>query len=99
MTCILQSRDADLGPFARPTHGGRIGPTFQAAIIVPMNSLVQSPAQLRGGEIAMGDLVSTSGTWVPRLMLLEAGLTQDRGWVRRQPPWPSAGSLTATAPT
>lgn len=83
VTYILQSRDADLEPFARPTHGGRIGPTFQAAIIVPMNSPVQSLAQLRGGEIAMGDLVSTSGTWVPRLMLLEAGLTQDRDYVRR----------------
>nr|WP_217160958.1 PhnD/SsuA/transferrin family substrate-binding protein [Thiocystis violascens] len=33
VTYILQSRDADLEPFARPTHGGRVGPTFQAAII------------------------------------------------------------------
>ncbi|EXJ15818.1 phosphate/phosphite/phosphonate ABC transporter substrate-binding protein [Imhoffiella purpurea] len=83
VTYILQSRDADLEPFARPTHGGRIGPTFQAAIIVPADSPVESLDQLRGGEIAMGDLVSTSGTWVPRLMLLEAGLTQDRDYVRR----------------
>jgi phosphonate transport system substrate-binding protein len=83
VTYILQSRDADLEPFARPTHGGRVGPTFQAAIIVPADSPVQSLEQLRGGEIAMGDLVSTSGTWVPRLMLLEAGLTQDQDYVRR----------------
>ena len=83
VTYVLQSRDADLEPFARPTHGGRVGPTFQAAIIVPADSPVQSLADLRGGEIAMGDLVSTSGTWVPRLMLLDAGLTQDRDYVRR----------------
>lgn len=83
VTYILQSRGADLEPFARPTHGGRVGPTFQAAIIVPADSPVASLEQLRGGEIAMGDLVSTSGTWVPRLMLLEAGLTQDQDYVRK----------------
>jgi phosphonate transport system substrate-binding protein len=83
VTYILQSRHAALEPFARPTHGGRTGPTFRAAIIVPAFSPVQSLRELRGAEVAMGDLVSTSGSWVPRHMLLQAGLTQERSYTRR----------------
>lgn len=83
VTYILQSRHAGLEPFARPTHGGSRGPTFQAAILVPADSPVESLEQLRGAEIAMGDLASTSGAWVPRHMLLRAGLAADRDYVRR----------------
>ncbi|PWV63087.1 phosphonate transport system substrate-binding protein [Plasticicumulans acidivorans] len=83
VTYVLQSRSAALEPFARPTHGGSCGPTFRAAIIVPLDSPLQSLAQLRGGEIAFGDLASTSGSWVPRHMLLQAGLAADRDYVRR----------------
>ncbi|MBB3104544.1 phosphate/phosphite/phosphonate ABC transporter substrate-binding protein [Azomonas macrocytogenes] len=83
VTYILQSRNAGLEPFARPTHGGSAGPTFKAAIIVPVDSAVENLGQLRGCEIAMGDLVSTSGSWVPRYMLLEAGLSLEQDYVRR----------------
>lgn len=83
VTYILQSRNAGLEPFARPTHGGSVGPTFRAAFIVPADSSVERLTQLRGGEIALGDLVSTSGSWVPRHMLLEAGLSCERDYVRR----------------
>lgn len=83
VTYILQSRNAGLEPFARPTHGGSIGPTFRAVIIVPADSPVENLGQLRGREIAMGDLVSTSGTWVPRHMLLAAGLTSETDYWRR----------------
>jgi phosphonate transport system substrate-binding protein len=83
VTYILQSRNSGLEPFARPTHGGSVGPTFQAAIIVPTDSPVSTLAELRGGTVAMGDLVSTSGAWVPRHMLFEAGLTLERDYVRR----------------
>lgn len=83
VTYILQSRHADLEPFARPTHGGSVGPTFRAAIVVPTDSPAETLADLRGGEIALGDSASTSGAWVPRYMLLEAGLATDRDYVRR----------------
>ena len=83
VTYILQSRQADLEPFARPTHGGRVGPTFQAAVIVPADSPAKTLADLRGGEIALGDSASTSGAWVPRYMLLEAGLSMERDYARR----------------
>lgn len=82
VTYILQSRNADLEPFARPSHGGSAGPTFRAAIIVPADSPVDSLAGLRGGEIAMGDIASTSGSWVPRHMLLDAGLSPDQDYTR-----------------
>lgn len=83
VTYILQSRSAELEPFARPTHGGSAGPTFRAAIIVPADSPAQDLAQLRGREIAMGDLMSTSGSWVPRHMLHAAGLTAETDYTRR----------------
>jgi phosphonate transport system substrate-binding protein len=83
VTYILQSRSAGLEPFARPTHGGSIGPTFRAVIIVPAGSPVENLGQLRGREVAMGDLVSTSGTWVPRHMLLAAGLKSETDYWRR----------------
>ncbi|TCJ18707.1 phosphate/phosphite/phosphonate ABC transporter substrate-binding protein [Parasulfuritortus cantonensis] len=83
VTYILQSRHARLEPFARPSHGGSTGPTFRAAIIVPAQSPAQVLEDLRGREIAFGDLVSTSGSWVPRHMLLAAGLSAERDYVRR----------------
>jgi len=83
VTYILQSRSAGLEPFARPTHGGSIGPTFRAVIIVPADSPLENLGQLRGREVAMGDLVSTSGTWVPRHMLLAAGLKSETDYWRR----------------
>jgi phosphonate transport system substrate-binding protein len=83
VTYVLQSRDTGLRPFARPSHGGRTGPTYQAAIIVPARSPVTTLTELRAGEIAMGDLVSTSGCWVPRHMLMEAGLVLGRDYERR----------------
>ena len=83
VTYILQSRSSGLEPFARPTHGGSVGPTFKSAIIVPMDSPIETLDQLRGAEIGMGDLASTSGAWVPRHMLLAAGLSMDKDYVRR----------------
>lgn len=82
VTYILQSRSARLEPFARPTHPD-VGPTFQAAIIVPRDSFALSLADLKGKEVAFGDLASTSGSWVPRYQLLEAGLVADRDYARR----------------
>ncbi|THF62755.1 phosphate/phosphite/phosphonate ABC transporter substrate-binding protein [Pseudothauera rhizosphaerae] len=83
VTYVLQSRAAALEPCVRPCHAGAAGPTFRAALIVPAGSTAETIADLRGVEIALGDLVSTSASWVPRHMLLEAGLTQDRDYVRR----------------
>jgi len=79
---ILQSRSAHLEPFARPTHPD-VGPTFQAAIIVPQDSPANTLADLKGMEVAFGDLASTSGSWVPRYQLFEEGLVADRDYTRR----------------
>ena len=82
VTYILQSRRAKLEPFARPTHAD-VGPTFQAVIIVPAESPAKTPADLKAKEVAFGDPASTSGTWVPRYMLLEAGLVSGRDYTLR----------------
>jgi len=82
VTYILQSRRAKLEPFARPSHPV-VGPTFQAAVIVPATSPAKTLADLRGKEIAFGDPASTSGTWVPRYQLLEAGLVAKRDYTLR----------------
>jgi phosphonate transport system substrate-binding protein len=82
VTYILRSRSAKLEPFARPSHEG-VGPTFQAVIIVPADSPAKTLADLKSGEIAFGDPASTSGTWVPRYQLLEAGLVSGRDYTLR----------------
>ncbi len=82
VTYILQSRRTKLEPFARPTHAG-VGPTFQAVVIVPKDSPAKALADLKGQEVAYGDPASTSGTWVPRYQLLEAGLVAGRDYTLR----------------
>ena len=82
VTYILQSKRTPLQPFARPSHA-IVGPTFQAMIIVPADSPASTLADLEGGEIAFGDPASTSGTWVPRWQLLDAGLVSGRDYQMR----------------
>jgi len=82
VTYILQSRRAKLEPFSRPSHAN-VGPTFQAVVIVPKDSPAKTLADLKGKEIAFGDPASTSGTWVPRYQLLEAGLVSGRDYTLR----------------
>ncbi len=82
VTYILQSRRAKLQPFARPSHPV-VGPTFQAVVIVPAASPARTLADLRGKDVAFGDPASTSGTWVPRYQLLEAGLVAGRDYTLR----------------
>ncbi|MET0386358.1 MAG: phosphate/phosphite/phosphonate ABC transporter substrate-binding protein [Polyangiales bacterium] len=79
VTYIFRSRAAKLEPFARPSHE-QVGPTFQAVIIVPADSPAKTLADLKGGDIAFGDPASTSGTWVPRYQLLQAGLVAGRDY-------------------
>lgn len=82
VTYILQGRRVALEPFARPSHAV-VGPTFQAVIIVPADSPAQTLADLKGKEVALGDPASTSGTWVPRYMLVNDGLVSDRDYALR----------------
>ncbi len=82
VTYILRSRSARLEPFARPSHAS-VGPTFKAVIIVPADSAAKSLGDLKGQDIAFGDPASTSGTWVPRYQLLNAGLVSGRDYVPR----------------
>jgi phosphonate transport system substrate-binding protein len=82
VTYIFRSRGAKLQTFARPSHPG-VGPTFQAVIIVPVDSKAKTLADLKGGEIAFGDPASTSGTWVPRHQLLAAGLVSGKDYTLR----------------
>ena len=82
MTYILRARRAKLEPIARPSHE-RVGPTFQAVVIVPADSPARMLADLKGGEVAFGDPASTAGTWVPRFQLLQAGLVAERDYTLR----------------
>jgi phosphonate transport system substrate-binding protein len=51
--------------------------TFKALIITATDSRVRTLTDLQGENIAFGDVASTSGHWVPRYMLHEAGLNAD----------------------
>lgn len=83
VTYILKSRRAQLEPFARPSHE-RVGPFYKSVIIVPTASSAKTLADLKDGAIAFGDSISTSGTWLPRYKLLEAGLIAWRDYAPRQ---------------
>lgn len=50
---------------------------YRAAIIVPVNSSLQTLTDLRGHTFAFGAPNSTQGHLIPRLMLQQAGLTPD----------------------
>jgi len=82
VTYILQGKRSKLEPFARPSHEV-VGPTFKAVIIVPADSPAKTLADLKGQEIAFGDPASTSGTWVPRYMLVDAGMVSERDYTLR----------------
>ncbi len=82
VTYILLNRSAKLEVFARPTHA-ETGPTFRAVIIVPADSPAKTLSDLKGKDIAFGDPASTSGTWVPRYQLLDAGLILGRDYTLR----------------
>lgn len=79
VTYVLRSRAVTLEPFARPSHA-QVGPSFKAVIIVPANSQANTLADLKGHAIAFGDPASTSGTWVPKYELLQAGLVAGRDY-------------------
>jgi phosphonate transport system substrate-binding protein len=81
VTYVLQSRHAELEVFSRPSHAGT-GPTFQAVIIVPSDSPAKTLSDLKGKTVAFGDPASTSGTWVPRYQLLQAGLVAGRDYTK-----------------
>lgn len=82
VTYILQGRKVPMEPFARPSHAV-VGPTFQAVVIVPADSPAKTLKDLKGKEVAFGDPASTSGTWVPRYMLADAGLISGRDYKLR----------------
>ena len=82
ITYLLRSRSAKMEAFARPSHEG-VGPWFKAVIIVPADSSAKTLADLKDTVIAFGDRASTSGTWVPRHQLLDAGLAAGRDYTLR----------------
>jgi phosphonate transport system substrate-binding protein len=75
VTYVLQRQRAEIVPFAKPMH--EQSATFKALIIVATDSPVKTLTDLHGENIAFGDVASTSGHWVPRYMLHEAGLDAD----------------------
>ena len=72
VTYILRSRRAKLRA-VRAAFACRGRPDLPGVVIVPADSPAKTLADLKGGDVAFGDPASTSGTWVPRWQLLEAG--------------------------
>ena len=79
VTYVLQREKAEIVLFATPSHA-KVGAFFEAAIIVPADSRATTLKDLAGAEIVFGDPASTSGTWVPRYELLEAGMRAGRDY-------------------
>jgi phosphonate transport system substrate-binding protein len=77
---LLEAR-SKAEPFARPMRDGNA--TFEAAIIVPAGSPARGLRDLRGRNIAFGDIGSTGSHVAPRAMLLDAGLEAGRDYQAR----------------
>lgn len=78
---VLGRDRADIEPFAKSMHSH--GATFTAAIITAADGPVASLADLRGKDVAFGDVASTSGHWAPRLMLYHASLIGEHDYEMR----------------
>lgn len=78
---VLGRDQAAIEPFAKSMHSH--GATFTAVVITASDSHIATLADLRGKEVAFGDVASTSGHWAPRLMLYRAGLIADDDYEMR----------------
>jgi phosphonate transport system substrate-binding protein len=69
---------ADAQPIAVFADKNRKPVTYTAAIWVPVNSPIQTVAELKGHTIAFSDPGSTSGNLMPRYAIIHAGLNPDK---------------------
>ncbi len=78
LSYVLAKTKANIEPFAAMTQDGK--PTYRSVVIANANSGVNSFADIKGKKMAYGDRASTSSHLIPKTVLAEAGLLQDKDY-------------------
>jgi phosphonate transport system substrate-binding protein len=78
LSYVLAKTKANIEPFAAMTQDGK--PTYRSVVIANANSGVNSLADIKGKKMAYGDRASTSSHLIPKTVLAEAGLIQDKDY-------------------
>jgi len=72
LSYVLARSRSDIEAFAAKVNHG--SPTYQALLITNVAKGVDNFAAIKGGDVAFGDVASTSSHMIPKMMLLDAGL-------------------------
>jgi phosphonate transport system substrate-binding protein len=78
LSYVLAKSKADIEPFAAMVTDGK--PTYRSVLIANVNAKVNSLADIKGKKVAFGDRASTSSHLIPKTMLAESGLVQDKDY-------------------
>jgi phosphonate transport system substrate-binding protein len=77
LSYVLAKTKSAIEPFATVEHGK---PTYRSVVIANAQSGINTLADIRAKKMVFGDRASTSSHLIPKAMLAEAGLTQDRDY-------------------
>ena len=75
---VLAKGKADIEPFAAMVSDGK--PTYRSVVIANANANVNSLSDIKGKKVAFGDRASTSSHLIPKTLMAEAGVVNDRDY-------------------
>jgi len=78
LSYVLAKSKSDIEPFAAMVTDGK--PTYRSVVIANAKAGVNTLADIKGKKMVYGDRASTSSHLIPKSMLAEAGLLQDRDY-------------------
>lgn len=78
LSYVLAKSKSDIEPFAAMITDGK--PTYRSVVIANAKAGVNTLADIKGKKMVYGDRASTSSHLIPKSMLAEAGLLQDRDY-------------------
>ncbi|RTM01717.1 phosphate/phosphite/phosphonate ABC transporter substrate-binding protein [Ancylobacter aquaticus] len=78
LSYVLAKSKADIEPFAAMVSDGK--PSYRSVIIANTNANVNSLGDIKGKKVAFGDRASTSSHLIPKTLMVEAGVVQDRDY-------------------
>ena len=78
LSYVLAKGKADIEPFAAMVSDGN--PTYRSVVIANANANVNSLSDIKGKKVAFGDRASTSSHLIPKTLMAEAGVVNDRDY-------------------
>lgn len=78
LSYVLAKGKADIEPFAAMVSDGK--PTYRSVVIANANANVNSLSDIKGKKVAFGDRASTSSHLIPKTLMAEAGVVNDRDY-------------------